>query len=157
MATLNLKRALSTVMMFSPLLLFKSCSDSDVWPRPLKSIFYPYFFVSQRAQFEMVSKYTQFCLYGLRIYVFFVIFRLYGFLENVFPNKVFAFMDFSLIWIILFQYFCYMAFCFMDFSLTWTILAGTNVVHISGIGCTIGRTEADGYSSVLKKPSVPDL
>ena len=23
----------------------------------------------------------------------------------------------------------------MDFSLKWTILAGTNVVHISGIGC----------------------
>ena len=37
--------------------------------------------------------------------------------------------------IILFQYFGYMAFCFMDFSLTWTILAGTNVVHIYGIGC----------------------
>ena len=36
-------------------------------------------------------------------------------LENVFPNKSVAFMDFLLI---------------------WTILAGTNVVHISGIGCT---------------------
>ena len=36
--------------------------------------------------------------------------------------------------------FGYMAFCFMDFSLIWTILAGTNVVHISGIGC-IGITQ----------------
>ena len=44
---------------------------------------------------------------------FLVIFWLYGFLENVFLNKFFSFMDFSLI---------------------WTILAGTNVVHISGIG-----------------------
>ena len=25
----------------------------------------------------------------------------------------------------------------MDFSLIWTILAGTNVVHISGIGCIL--------------------
>ena len=47
----------------------------------------------------------------------------------------FRFMDFSLIWTILFQYFVYMAFFFMDFSLIYTILAGTNVVHISGIGC----------------------
>ena len=36
------------------------------------------------------------------------------FLENIFPHKFFTFMDFLLIWI---------------------ILAGTNVVHISGIGC----------------------
>ena len=43
---------------------------------------------------------------------FLVIFWLYGFLENVFLNKFFSFMDFSLI---------------------WTILAGTNVVHISGV------------------------
>ena len=33
------------------------------------------------------------------------------------------------------NYFGYMAFCFMDFSFLWTILGGTNVVHISGIGC----------------------
>ena len=45
-------------------------------------------------------------------------------------------MDFSLISAILFQYFGYMAFCFMDFLLIWTILAGTNVVHISGVGCS---------------------
>ena len=45
---------------------------------------------------------------------FLVIFWLYGFLENVFPDKFFAFIYFSLI---------------------WTILARTNVVHISGIGC----------------------
>ena len=37
------------------------------------------------------------------------------FFENVFPNKCFAFMDFSLI---------------------WTILAGRNVVYTSGIGCS---------------------
>ena len=39
-------------------------------------------------------------------------------------------MDFSLIWTILFKYFGY-----MDFLLIWTILGGTNVAHISGIGC----------------------
>ena len=44
-------------------------------------------------------------------------------------------MDFMLIWTILFQYFGYLAFCFMDFSLIWTFLAGTNMVHILGIGC----------------------
>ena len=48
----------------------------------------------------------------------------------------FRYMDFLLIWTILFQYFGYMVFCFIDFSLIWIILAGTNVVHISGIGCT---------------------
>ena len=67
-------------------------------------------------QIQTLPKYTQFRLHGLRIYHFLVIFRLYGFLENVFPNKLFIFMDFSLI---------------------WTILARTNVVHISGIGCTM--------------------
>ena len=49
----------------------------------------------------------------------------------------FRYMDFSLIWTILFQYFGYMAFCFMEFSLIWTILALTNVVHISGVGCIV--------------------
>ena len=35
-----------------------------------------------------------------------------------------------------------MAFSFMDFLLVWTILAGTNVIHISGIGFTsISRAE----------------
>ena len=45
--------------------------------------------------------YTQFRIYELRLYGFllgiFVIFWLYGFLEKVFPNKFFAFMDFSLL------------------------------------------------------------
>ena len=53
------------------------------------------------------------------------------------PNSAFmdfGYVDFSIIWTILFQYIGYMAFCFMDFSLIWTILAGTDVVHISGIG-----------------------
>ena len=45
---------------------------------------------------------------------FFGDFSVIWFLEIVCPNKFFAFMDFSLMWI---------------------ILAGTNVVHISGIGC----------------------
>ena len=59
------------------------------------------------------------CLMGVFWYEYkYTQFRLYGF------------MDFSLTWTILFQYFCYMAFCFMDFSLIWIILAGTNVVHI---------------------------
>ena len=61
-------------------------------------------------------------------------------------------MDFSLILTILFQYFGYMVFCFMDYSLIWTILAGTNVVHISGIGCTSGYVAYlnDGTSRVTE-------
>ena len=49
----------------------------------------------------------------------------------------FRYMDFSLIWAILFQYFGYMAFCLMDDLLIWAILAMTKVVHISGIGCSL--------------------
>ena len=45
--------------------------------------------------------YTQFRLYGLLIFGLFGDFGLYGFLENVFPNTFFAFMDFSLLWTIL--------------------------------------------------------
>ena len=82
------------------------------------------------------NKYTQFRIYGLRIYVVcFVIFWLYGFLENVFPNKVFAFMDFSLI---------------------WTILARTNVVHISGIGCTKSHVNVVNLTTTLNSvPAAP--
>ena len=66
-------------------------------------------------------------------------------------------MDFSLIWVILFQYFGYMAFCFMYFSLIWTILAGTNVVHISGIGCTSNVGVKSCWTSLYSSTSHASL
>ena len=44
----------------------------------------------------------------------------------------------------------------MDFSLIWTILAGTNVVHISRIGCTSARRLPIG-SSPLYMHYIPVL
>ena len=69
-------------------------------------------------------------------------------LFQYFCYMAFCFMDFSLIWTILFQYFGYMTFCFMDFSLIWIILAGTNVVHIKVYMITI-ELDFDWFSIIL--------
>ena len=65
------------------------------------------------------------------------------------PNSAYimdiGYMDFLLIWTILFQYFGYMAFCFMDFSLICTILAGTNVSIYPELGVPMINGVADDF------------